>query len=176
MNKNFYKGFDFVSVIICQKTKGMCIKNEENKLVDVDLILSIKEHCENILANKDEYIIFQEQVSSSVDLKNKNECELIASKERSNVNTKSNGYVYLISDIDNNTYKIGYSKNPKGRLKQLQIATSNKLILLHTINCNSGYTEEFIHDKFKDLKIKSEWFTKDSLILDFFIKNQTEKL
>ncbi|NEP57909.1 MAG: GIY-YIG nuclease family protein [Symploca sp. SIO2G7] len=42
------------------------------------------------------------------------------------------GYVYLIQ-YPNNHYKIGRSKSPANRLKQLQRTSPQRLYLLHTI-------------------------------------------
>ena len=55
-------------------------------------------------------------------------------------------YVYLISDINNYTYKIGISKNPERRIKALQTGNDNKLKIIHKIEVrleeDDGYTED----------------------------------
>jgi len=73
-------------------------------------------------------------------------------------------YIYIISD--NNGYmKIGVSKNPKVRLKQLQTGHPTKLEILFTeeFYCKRSHLlkiETLIHKKVKTIaqKVKGEWF------------------
>jgi hypothetical protein len=81
--------------------------------------------------------------------------------------TKENDYLYLILDMNDNVLKIGRSKNPKARIKTLQIATSHNLRLLFAIK-GKGEIEKNAHEIFKNLRITSEWFTYDNSIIDFF--------
>lgn len=89
----------------------------------------------------------------------------------SNVSTKTKQEktddLYLIHDIDLDKLKIGRSNNPKSRLKQLQIATSNKLELLFVIK-DKGYLEAQIHAFFKSINTNSEWFENDGQIIKYF--------
>jgi hypothetical protein len=75
--------------------------------------------------------------------------------------------LYLILDEDSNHLKIGRSKNVKARLNQLQTANSHKLKLLYSLP-EKGYLENEIHDVFKRLKVKDEWFINDGKIIDYF--------
>ena len=79
------------------------------------------------------------------------------------------GFIYLIYDNTNNALKIGFSKNPKSRLKYLQSATSNKLILIDYIKGNTK-DEQILHNKFKGLRLSSEWFEYNSKIITEFEK------
>ena len=73
-------------------------------------------------------------------------------------------YIYIISD--NNGYmKIGVSKNPKIRLKQLQTGHPTKLEILFTeeFYCKRSHLlkiDTLIHKKVKTIaqKVKGEWF------------------
>ena len=73
-------------------------------------------------------------------------------------------YIYVISD--NNGYmKIGISKNPETRLKQLQTGHPTKLEILFTeeFYCKRSHLlkiEALIHKKMRTIapKIKGEWF------------------
>lgn len=73
-------------------------------------------------------------------------------------------YVYIISD--NNGYiKIGISKDPEKRLKQLQTGYPTKLKILFTeeFYCKRNHLlkiESLIHKKVKDIatRVNGEWF------------------
>jgi len=74
-------------------------------------------------------------------------------------------YVYIIMNTGfTNICKIGISKNPKQRLRNLQTGNSNKLklifILLVNKNIKSSAVELVIHNYFKEknLWIQGEWF------------------
>jgi len=88
-------------------------------------------------------------------------------EERNKPKQTTNDSLYLIHDTIWNSLKIGRSKNPKARLKQLQIATCNKLELLHVVKHN-GHLESALHEKFNDLKINSEWFEHNPNITAYF--------
>ena len=92
------------------------------------------------------------------------------------------GYIYLIEDIDNSTYKIGRTKlNPLRRLKQLQTGNSTKLELLSFYE--SKYPcrlENLLHNKFKIHNVeyvdnfkknaKSEWYYLNRDQVSSFLK------
>lgn len=88
-------------------------------------------------------------------------------EERNKPKETSPDSLYLIRDTIWNSLKIGRSKNPNARLKQLQIATCNKLELLHVVK-NNGHLESALHEKFNDLKINSEWFEYNQNITAYF--------
>lgn len=68
-------------------------------------------------------------------------------------------YVYLISDINNYTYKIGISNNPEKRLKSLQTGNDRVLKIIHKIICqNSNQVENALHNKYNFLRVNGEWF------------------
>lgn len=75
--------------------------------------------------------------------------------------------LYLIHDTVLNTLKIGRSSNPHSRVKSLQISTANRLELI-CIAENIGNFEKSVHDKFKHLRLASEWFKNDGEITKFF--------
>ena len=81
----------------------------------------------------------------------------------------SNGvsYVYLMHSVKDNLYKIGFSANPIKRLKTLQTGNGNEIKLIGLLR-GGVIQEKAIHEYFKDLKIKNEWFKADERILDFF--------
>ena len=77
---------------------------------------------------------------------------------------KELAYVYIISD-NMNYIKIGISKNPEKRLKQLQTAYPTKLTIIFTeeFYCKRNHLlkiESVIHKKVKAIatKVNGEWF------------------
>lgn len=75
--------------------------------------------------------------------------------------------VYLIEDVENKAYKIGYSANPHLRLSSLRGGTINTLLLINVID-GSTLSEKKIHTKFNKFKIKGEWFQKNEEIKIYF--------
>lgn len=78
--------------------------------------------------------------------------------------------LYLIKNKNNNTLKIGQSKNVKKRLRQLQSNTSDELEILFSLP-HMGYCEESLLNKFKFLNIRGEWFKNDGSIIKYFEQN-----
>lgn len=67
------------------------------------------------------------------------------------------GYVYFIASKRPNVVKIGYSKNPWARVKDLQTATAEKLSVVATIK-TTEVSEVSVHDIFEDERRSGEWF------------------
>lgn len=68
------------------------------------------------------------------------------------------GSVYLILDADNNRVKIGHSRHPLKRLRQLQTGSSAKLILIGVIAA-AIEVEKRLHDEMHEHHVHSEWFS-----------------
>ena len=72
------------------------------------------------------------------------------------------GYVYLICNPVEDTYKIGRTKDVKKRLKQLQTGCSAKL---HVVNSHpTNYPvqlEQMLHVRYKNKRLINEWFKLD---------------
>lgn len=70
------------------------------------------------------------------------------------------GYVYLIQDINNDTYKIGVTKgDPKTRLKKLQTGNSTELILRYVFKTKYPFRlETMLHNRYSYLKEMNEWY------------------
>lgn len=75
--------------------------------------------------------------------------------------TKTN-YIYFIAPVHNhNMVKIGFSKNPQARLKQLQTASAEKLEIIHIIKCYRfapRYVERKLHYMLKYSHRCGEWY------------------
>ena len=71
------------------------------------------------------------------------------------------GYVYLIQDVNNDTYKIGVTKgDPKTRLKKLQTGNSTELILRHVFETKYPFRlETMLHNRYSYLKEMNEWYS-----------------
>ena len=68
-------------------------------------------------------------------------------------------YVYAIREVSTGNVKIGISKNPTERLKQLQIGNSSKLELAAYMKADNRYKDETAaHKALCDINIRSEWF------------------
>lgn len=61
-------------------------------------------------------------------------------------------FTYLA--FDGRLYKIGKSKNPKNRLKQLQTGNANCRMICY----GTGVSEAYLHNYFKERRVKNEWF------------------
>jgi hypothetical protein len=75
-------------------------------------------------------------------------------------------WVYFIQQGRTGPVKIGCSRAPMRRLRQLQTASAEKLVMLGT--CPGRPMDEAkIHDMFRHLRERGEWFKPDPLLLHF---------
>lgn len=71
-----------------------------------------------------------------------------------------NDDLYIIqSDVTGNI-KIGRSKNPQKRLKQLQTGNPNKLKLIAEFK-GEGWKEKILHERLSAYRLNGEWFSYD---------------
>jgi hypothetical protein len=92
-------------------------------------------------------------------------------------------YVYLIKLGDTDIYKIGFSKNPKNRIKHLQTANPYELSLTDSYLCKRASTiEGILHRRFNSMKIdeneiklSGEFFKLDNNTVKSF-KETCEKI
>lgn len=72
-------------------------------------------------------------------------------------------YVYAIKNTDTGNIKLGISKNPEQRLKQLQTGCDGKLELVAYRKADNGYRDELqLHTENEQHAIHGEWFTSDA--------------
>lgn len=71
------------------------------------------------------------------------------------------GYIYLICDPNQNTYKIGVTRNlVQDRIKKLQTGNASELHMIHTVKTEYPFRlETMLHNKFKDKKVNGEWYS-----------------
>lgn len=68
-------------------------------------------------------------------------------------------YVYAIKEIDTGNVKLGISRDPERRLKQLQIGNSSRLELVAYRKAENRFTDERqLHHYNAALRIHGEWF------------------
>ena len=70
------------------------------------------------------------------------------------------GFVYLIYDRNNNSYKIGVTKgDPKTRLKKLQTGNTCELEIVNLFQYEYPYRlESMLHNHYKQYNEMNEWF------------------
>lgn len=70
------------------------------------------------------------------------------------------GYIYLICDPSNDSYKIGVTRNiNSNRIKKLQTGNSTELYIVKTYKCEFPFRlEKMLHFKFSNKHILNEWF------------------
>lgn len=80
-------------------------------------------------------------------------------------------YIYLIQREDENSYKIGNSKNVKSRLKMLQTANDKKLYIIHEFYSEfPTKLEIMLHNVYKRYQKSGEWFHLDQIHVDTFLE------
>lgn len=85
-------------------------------------------------------------------------------------------YVYLIRSKETNRYKIGKSKNPEKRLKQLQTGSSEQLELIEKFQSKYPFLiESTMHNRYSYVKMIGEWFDLPYLNKSDFI-NECKKI
>lgn len=84
--------------------------------------------------------------------------------------------VYLLKESESNYYKIGISKNPSARIKQLQTGSAGKISLSKTYASEyASKIESTLHRRYTDSRIRGEWFTLTERQVNSFI-SECEKL
>jgi hypothetical protein len=73
-------------------------------------------------------------------------------------------FVYVAMMEDSKRIKVGISKHPEERIKQLNVGNPEKLILTHVFKAtDAGYLSETkMHRKLKEHNIRSEWFEPEA--------------
>lgn len=71
--------------------------------------------------------------------------------------SQKQGYVYVIGNLNANICKIGFSINPKERIKGIQTGCPHFLQILLLFEADK-YTETRLHHKYKKYKRTGEWF------------------
>lgn len=84
--------------------------------------------------------------------------------------------IYLIQSQEDGYYKIGISKHPQKRIKQLQTGNSSELKLISTYETEyANKIEKTLHRRYSYLKKEGEWFEL-SLIEDISFLDDCKKI
>jgi len=68
-------------------------------------------------------------------------------------------FVYAIKEVETGRVKIGISKNPAERIRQLQTGNPNRLEIAGIVEASNGFSDEkLIHKKLSNMRIRGEWF------------------
>jgi hypothetical protein len=68
-------------------------------------------------------------------------------------------YIYLIQSLENSYYKIGVSKNPQRRIKELQTGNSSELKLVESYQSEyADKIERTLQRRYSHLRKEGEWF------------------
>ena len=88
------------------------------------------------------------------------------------------GYVYLICDPGQDTYKIGVSRDlAQKRLKRLQTGNASELHIIHSVYATYPFRlETILHNKFKHKRATGEWFYLDQDDIKNFEQTCTEAI
>ncbi|MCP4336644.1 MAG: hypothetical protein GY679_02205 [Mycoplasma sp.] len=70
---------------------------------------------------------------------------------------KEDGVVYFIGNQEEGNVKIGFSTDVNRRIKELQTSSPSKLKILKTFPGDISKERE-LHERFKEYRIKGEWF------------------
>lgn len=68
-------------------------------------------------------------------------------------------FIYLIQSLEEGYYKIGISKHPQKRLKELQTGNSSELKLIETYQSDyANQIETALHNRYHHMNKEGEWF------------------
>jgi hypothetical protein len=85
-------------------------------------------------------------------------------------------YVYLIQSLENSYYKIGLSKHPNKRIKELQTGNSSELKLIETYESEFAHIiEKTLQRRYSHLRKEGEWFEM-SISNEISFKNECKKI
>ena len=76
-----------------------------------------------------------------------------------------NSFVYFIRLGSNGPIKIGFTRDPGQRLRQLQTSTPEQLIMVECVR-GTRDLERGLHDVFSDMRLSGEWFLVNEDLLE----------
>ncbi|EFF76079.1 GIY-YIG nuclease family protein [Achromobacter piechaudii] len=90
---------------------------------------------------------------------------------------KSSGcnYIYYVASTDNDVVKIGISRNPWSRVKDLQTGSASKFVLLATLKTDER-NERAIHKFFESSRLNGEWFNRSAALNSLISKTNSKDL
>lgn len=94
----------------------------------------------------------------------------LSARFRATVSARSPGFVYLMAGSCG-LYKIGMSNNPTRRVREVQMESPWRVMLLHQWAVSEMLSaERVLHEKFAAKRVRGEWFALDASEVDY-LKN-----
>jgi len=93
------------------------------------------------------------------------ESSLITDKKKRKKDRET--FIYLAKNTKTNTLKIGKSKDVNKRISVLNTASADKIIYLYAF-LSFESKELSLHEKYKEFRLNSEWFSFNQSIIDEF--------
>lgn len=91
--------------------------------------------------------------------KERAELERVKTEIKKSKPNNNYGFVYLFHNTENDSYKIGLSKDPEKRLGAIKTSLSSDVEMILSIETGDMVSlESYLHDRFKDRRIRGEWF------------------
>lgn len=83
----------------------------------------------------------------------------VTNARKSNSKRFPNGYIYILCIKEHNLYKIGVSKKPRVRIRNIQstLPFESETIYLQYF-ADVYQLEEMIHERFEGNKLRKEWY------------------
>ncbi|EQC1535416.1 GIY-YIG nuclease family protein [Clostridium botulinum] len=85
-----------------------------------------------------------------------------------------NGTVYFILDTSADLVKIGFTRNLKRRIKQLETSNCNLKLIYKIESCSMDY-EYSLHHFFDLERVKNEWFSYGDSIKEWIKRDKIKK-
>lgn len=83
-------------------------------------------------------------------------------------------YIYYVATTENDAVKVGISRNPWSRVKDLQTGSAHKFTLLATFKTDAR-TEFALHDFFPESRLSGEWFKRSVALNSLIHKTQNNE-
>lgn len=116
--------------------------------------------------NKKNEGIKADRIKKEIDNHMREERELELIDERAEKKTKKfKGYIYFIQGQYGGAIKVGFSIDPRKRLKELQTGYPDTLRILLMIPGDEA-TERTLHRQFEGARLKGEWFRPDDCLIN----------
>lgn len=83
--------------------------------------------------------------------------------------------VYFIWDSKTNEVKIGCSKNPYSRRKELQRGNAGELFIVALMPGDRAVESEY-HGRFAEHRVRGEWFRLEGSLKDYIAENRLDSI
>lgn len=79
-------------------------------------------------------------------------------------------FIYIIGNLEQKLFKIGNSKTVYKRLEALQTGCPFNLIIIGSVLSEKRFEKE-LHIKYKEYRVKGEWFKFEDIFNDKYLKS-----